>query len=351
MKKILTVSIFVLIIVSITILFFVRRTDNIEEKTSKIIEKPLEKYNFENLRNTKFNGNPIALGETIKDEDLYTSQMFYFSVWDFGKKQNKKVSGLLNIPKEDGSYPVIVMLRGFVPKDIYETGVGTKRMGEFLISNNFITLAPDFLGYGQSDLPSKDAMEERFETYTTLLSLLSSLGNLNNALIASYSGRIQADITRVGLWGHSNGGQIALSILEITGRSYPTVLWAPVSKPFPYSILYYTDEFEDHGKALRRVVANFENTYDVELYSPTNFYSWINAPLQIHQGDNDDAVPKKWSDQLVEDLEELEKDVEYFVYPNSDHNLMPASPSQGGPDGWAIAVEKSLNFYRESFSK
>ena len=36
------------------------------------------------------------------------------------------------------------------------------------------------------------------------------------------------------------------------------ILWAPVSKPFPYNILYYTDEAEDRGKWLRGEIAKFE---------------------------------------------------------------------------------------------
>lgn len=321
------------------ILFSVTRKEDKSFISGLIPPKPLEKYTFENLRKKQFVPSIISLGRPLIEQDEFTSQLFYFD------SDSKKISGLFNVPTPEGVYPVIIMLRGFVAKEIYDIGIGTKRGGEFFAQNGFITLSPDFLGYGESDNPSRDAIEERFQTYTTTLSLLSSLENLNNALDASYSGRIRADTTKVGIWGHSNGGQIALSVLSITGKNYPTVLWAPVSKPFPYSILYFTDEFDDYGKALRKVVANFEKDYDVELYSPTNYFSWINSPIQIHQGIDDDAVPKKWSDQLAEKLEVLKKDLQYFVYPNADHNLMPASP-QGGPDGWNTAIQRSLNFFK-----
>jgi len=304
-------------------------------KEANLNDKPLEKYAFANLKNQHFQGSPIALGKIVEEKDNYTFQMFYFAV------DAKKASGVLTIPKEQGDYPVIVMLRGFVPIEIYDTGVGTKRAGEMFATNGFITLAPDFLGFGESDKPSKNPMEERLQTYTTVLTLLSSMHNLNEGLSASYSGKIKADTSKVGIWGHSNGGHIALSVLEISGKHYPTVLWAPVSKPFPYSILYYTDEFDDHGKALRKVLANFEKDYDVELYSPTNFLNWINAPIQMHQGENDNAVPKKWSDELRDSLSKLKKEVEYFTYPGNDHNLMP--------DGWSQAITRSIEFYRENF--
>lgn len=311
--------------------------------------KPLEKYTYDNLSKAEFKESDITLGKVLKDDPEFTSQVFYLYV------EGKRVSGLINTPKQPGTYPVILMLRGFVEKEIFQTGVGTQRAGEYFTKNGFITLAPDFLGYGQSDNPSDLAIEERFQTYVTTITLLKSIPNLNSQLLAlknfegsivsfkegSFSGgnsQLLSDPERVGIWAHSNGGQIALSVLEITGSNYPTVLWAPVSKPFPYSILYYTDDFEDHGKALRRVVADFEQDYDVEAYSLTNFLDRIQAPIQLHQGTADDAVPVKWSDNLNQSLTDLGKEVGYFRYPGADHNLTP---------GWNEAVQRSLNFYNE----
>lgn len=328
----------IIFLTAIFVILFVSK--NFIPQKEKVKEKPLIKYTFENLKKTKLQSSKIVLGETLDEKENYISQLFYYSIRDIinGENKEKKISGLINVPTSEGTYPVIVMMRGFVPKEIYTTGIGTKRAGEVFAQNGFITLAPDFLGYGQSGNPSQDSMEERFQTYTASLSLLSSLSNLDVGLSASYSGRIKANISKVGIWGHSNGGQIALSVLEITGKSYPTVLWAPVSKHFPYSIFFFMDEFDDHGKDLRKVVANFENDYNIELYSPSNFYSWINAPIQLHQGTEDDAVPQKWSDKLVEDLEKLGKDITYFTYPGADHNLLPNS--------WSQAVQRSLDFYK-----
>lgn len=338
MKKI--ILIFAAAIIALTGFLFFKKSEIVNpvgETVKKIREKPFDKYTFANLRKTKFQSSGISMGRVLKNEDKIISQMFYYTV------NGKKVSGLLNAPKASGKYPVILMFRGFVDKEIYETGVGTQRAGEVFAKNGFITLAPDFLGYGESDDASKNSIEDRFQTYTTVLTLFSSLTNLNSGLDASYSGKIKADESKVGIWAHSNGGQIALSALAISGKNFPTVLWAPVSKPFPYSILYYTDEFEDHGKALRKALADFENDYDVEKYSPSNFLDWINAFIQIHQGVNDNAVPVGWSDELYKKLKDIGKDISYFIYPNSDHNLVP--------DGWIQAVQRSMDFYKEKFGK
>lgn len=303
--------------------------------------RPLLAYTFENLKTTRFPQNQIKLDRSYSETADSTSQIFYFET---PKKPNNpamdKVSGLMNIPKKPGAYPVIIMLRGYVPEDAYQPGVGTQHVAEALATHGFITLAPDFLGFGESSPPSKDSFEARFQTYTTALTLLSSLSTLNKGLQASYSGSMTADLNKIGVWGHSNGGHIALSVLAISGKAYPTVLWAPVSKSFPYSILYYSDDADDHGKALRTVLANFERDYNAALFSPLNYYKWIKAPLSVHQGTIDEAVPQQWSQDLVTTLKKDGVDVEYHTYPG-DHNMLPSA--------WGDAVADSITFFDEQF--
>ena len=336
MTRILLFTIFILAIVVFGIYVFKIRNVQFETTSNfsnAVQEKPLDKYTIENLSKQTFEKSNIEISRLIGENEDFASYIFYFY------PQGLKVSGLLNVPKGSGEFSTIVMFRGYVDREDYLTGVGTQRAGEMLARNNFVTLAPDFLGYGESDNPSSDVMEERFQTYITALTLLSSLGNLNNEL-ATKNIEARASRDKVGIWGHSNGGQIALTILEASGKLYPTVLWAPVSKPFPYSILYYTDDFDDHGKLLRKKIADFEKDYDVEKYSLTNYFEKINAKIQIYQGTADDAVPVRWSNELVEKLQKLNKDVEYFTYQGNDHNF-----AQGA---WRTVVERNILFYREN---
>lgn len=305
---------------------------------------PLAAYTFENLKQVNFQKNPITLGTKIGDSENSLSQMFSFNV---PKTPNdpptEKASGLINVPKKPGEYPVIVIFRGFAPSEKYFSGIGTQPSAQIFANSGFITLAPDFLGFGESASASGEAFENRFQTYTTALTLLSSLELLNDSLEASYSGQIKADLSKVGIWSHSNGGQIALSALEISGVNYPTVLWAPVTKPFPYSVLYYTDEADDHGKILRKLLSEFEKDYDTEKFSLTNYIEWIKAPLEIHQGTADEEVPVWWSDEFVFRLKKENIDVKYITYPGADHNLRP--------NGWSPAVSESINFFKSHFEK
>lgn len=292
---------------------------------SSILEKPLEKYTMRRLSERQFIPSKIVFGEPTATTSAYTVYPFSFI------SDGKKVTGVAHMPgrvDETKTFPVIVQLRGFVDKSIYTPGVGTEHSAEVYARNGFISLAPDFLGYGGSDSPSESSIEERFQTYTTVLTLLASLGSIP-----------EANPAHVGLWGHSNGGQIALTVLTILGsRGIPTVVWAPVTKPFPYNILYYTDEFDDLGKALRKVVADFEKEYDVNLYSMTEYLDRINAPIVLHQGTADEAVPVKWSDTFVSTLREKGKDITYYTYPGADHNL-------AGADAWNTAMLRDIEFF------
>lgn len=316
------------------LLFGMRERKNIPPTTVTVPEKSLEKYSYPNLRNTVFKGSKITIEKVVKDEEQFISNIFSFSV------QGKKVSGLMNVPNRLGNYPVIVMIRGYVPKDMYEPGIGTSHGGEVLAQSGHITLAPDFFGYGSSDNPPISSLEDRFLTYVTILELIQSIPNLNSSL-EKESLEARYDGSHIGIWGHSNGGQIALSALEISGEKYPTVLWAPVTKPFPYSVLYYTDDVEDHGKALRKVIADFEVDYDAEKYSLTNYLDWIQAPIQIHQGGADEAVPERWSGDFIEIMKTKEKEVEYNTYPGDDHNF-----TQGN---WGTVIIRTMEFYKKQF--
>lgn len=281
-------------------------------------------YAFEVLKSRTSQASEIIIDQNLdQPNEQYQSYLAHY------QSESKKISAQLNIPNSatpSSGFPVVVMLRGFVDPQQYVTGMGTKNAAAYYASNGFVTLAPDFLGYGQSDPPDNNAIMARLRRPVSVLDLLASLNSLQII-----------DDRNVMLWGHSNGGQIALSVLEISGKPYPTSLWAPVSKPFPYSILYYTDESEDQGKALRKAVADFEQDHDVFYYSIDRYWSWISAPIQLHQGGVDQAVPITWSNQLVKNLENNSVKVTYYQYPQADHNLRP---------DWNTVVARDLAFYR-----
>jgi len=292
--------------------------------------KPLEKYNFENLRKREYPGGEIKLEKVIKEEPSYTSWLFSF------QSDGKRVTGMANLPATRSPkgevWPVIIMLRGYADEEIYFTGLGTRKAADFFAENGFLTLAPDFLGFGESDWASEDILEARFCRPVEVLNLLASIKTLP-----------QADSQRIGLWAHSNGGQIALSVLEIIQKPIPTVLWAPVTQGFPQSVLQYMGDppagGDDQGKKVKAAIEEFLRLYDPELFSIDNYFADIQSPLQVHQGTADEYIKTEWTDGFVNTMESLGKKATYFKYPGNDHNFKQS---------WDLVVARDLQFFRQN---
>lgn len=311
-------------------------------------EQPYDKYSFERLATRAPVPSQIEIGRKLGETDRYTSYMFYY------RSEGRRISGWMNVPTRTdlvGKMPVVVMARGYADRAGYTTGSGTKPAARVYAESGFITLAPDFSGYGESDAEDPDPFGARLTKPVEIVDLIASVTSLE-----------RADTSHIYLWGHSNGGQIMLSVAEIWGkltvnnleskdlRVRGLTLWAPVSKPFPYSILYYMDPSfvdspppdssaapYDEGKALRKSLAAFEDSYDVLQYSVDQYWDWIEMPMELHQGTADQLVPKAWSDALAKTLKDRGKAVTYYTYPGADHNLNP---------GWATVVARDVAWFR-----
>jgi dienelactone hydrolase len=297
---------------------------------------PLAVYSIPSLQKNPSIADRMEITQTLADKKDLTSYKFlmYFAA-NPSKLENKKTSGMVNIPKGDGAFPLIIMIRGYVDQTIYQTGVGTKNAAEYFAQNGYVTLSLDYLGYADSDSEAGNIFESRFQTYTTTLSLfqLVNTQKLPQEILSKW------DRKNVFIWAHSNGGQVALTTLAITKGSYPTVLWAPVTKFFPYSVLYYTDDSADGGKLIRRELAKFEDLYDTNDFSFTSFLTDIHAPIQFEQGTADDAINYQWTRTFANVLKKQGNDIIYNQYPGSDHNLRPA---------WNDVVAKDLEFFKKN---
>lgn len=344
MKKYATWILITTVFISIgwfgRILYTLPKNSGIEKTISQIVKPtPLTKYQIEDLAKTDFSASKINIGDLVSETDNYSTYKYTMQFSPDLSEDLNIVSGIINIPKNGGSFPIIVMFRGFVSQETYSMGMGTQPSAKVFAENGFITIAPDFLGYGESDKEAGDIFETRFQTWITAAVTLKSIAALEDSPIKVGSNHINIDTNNIFIWGHSNGGQVALTTLEITGVEYPTVLWAPVSMRFPASILYYIDEADDGGKYLISEVAKFNQIYDSEKFSLINYLNLIKAPIQINQGTTDTAVPYWQTDLLDEKLKDATVSATYIKYPGADHNMRP---------NWDIVVGNNIKFFEEN---
>lgn len=339
--------------------------------------KPLLRWSIPNLVHYPYQAPQLQLDKVISQHENYTAYQFSYLTTD------RMMTGQLNLPNElidrpdnqpdQDNLKAIIMLRGYVPPATYQTGVGTRNAAAVFAENGYITLAPDFFAFGGSDPEPEDGWEARFIKPVNVIELMRGLQTHGVPLELSSSDsqdQPTQPITSLGLWGHSNGGQIALTVLQITQEPIPTTLWAPVTAPFPYSILFFSATHDDEGKGMRSWLAQLERDYDVFEFSLTQHLDKLTGPLQLHHGLGDEAAPYWWSDRfeemiisenerrekLVEKIVEQSKastpstdisdeshltdpiDFRYYRYPGTDHNMRP---------NWSTVVQRDLEFFEE----
>lgn len=313
-------------------------------------------YSIEDLKKYEYETSKIHIDEVLSKEPEFTQYSFHYTT------RGRHMSGTLNVPTGT-KQGIVLMMRGYVPDTIYSPGVGTKNAAAYYARSGLVTIAPDFFGYGSSDPEPEDTWIARFEKPITVIELYKSLQESDFSSITEGD---TLDTTSqplpIGFWGHSNGGQIALSVLEILSEPIPTTLWAPVTAPFPYSILHFSDEAEDEGRSMRLWVNQLEKHHDLRDFSITSHLRYMAGPFILHHGTADEAAPKIWSDEFVQKVEnenvrreELRKsptlpeelplgneiEFRYYEYLGADHNLQP---------NWDKVVERDVVFFKESFA-
>src|SRR3989344_6560409 len=247
---------------------------------------------IEQLRQRGYEGGKITIEETISHEGNYTNYIFSY------QSDGLKIYGMMNIPTGNGPFSVVVLNHGYFNQSSFTSGNGTQGMADILAGNGYITLASDYRGFGKSENDGHGSRGHRPEYAIDVLNLIASVPNLD-----------KADPKKIGMWGHSMGGEVALRSVEATDKIKALVLWAPTSGSVSENARFYGGQRQP-------------SIYpDTEGASPINYLSYISSPISLHQGLSDTEVDPEWAKKLNEALNAENKQGEYFEYPGQDHNF------------------------------
>jgi uncharacterized protein len=193
-----------------------------------------------------------------------------------------------------------------------------------LASAGYIVFKPDYRGNGNSQ-------GEPTQPYVSPSDITDSMNAL--ASIKKYK---DANPQKIGVFGHSMGGNVTLHELVITHDFKAAELMAGVVGNETALVHWW-----DHRFAVRSIVGNDLDTYYIfkqmqkdhgtpgsnpiywNAIDPTQFVDFINAPVQIQYGTADEDVPTDFSASLSASLQHAGKTVAYHVYSGADHNLAP----------------------------
>jgi uncharacterized protein len=265
---------------------------------------------IESLRKRDFKGGEIKMEDTLDQNNAYTSYLISYPSDDL------TIYGVMNIPQGNGPFPVIILNHGYYSPSSFVSGNGTQTIADILAKRGYLTLASDYRGHGKSENDSGSRGGHRPEYAIDVLNLIASIQSID-----------KADPNRIGMWGHSMGGEVSLRTIEATDKVKAVALWAPTSGNAADNHAFYGG---------RRNEANEENP---ELYgvSPINYLKYISSPISIHQGLEDTEVKPEWSQELRDALKKENKTVEYFEYEGQDHNFRNL--------GWDVVSERTITFY------
>lgn len=258
-------------------------------------------YTIEALRTREYPGGDIELRSILAVTESYTR--YYISY----PSDDLTITGIMQVPPGVGPFPVIILNHGWIDPEEYWPGADTWRAAEYLNSRGYLTLASDFRGWGESD--SSDNFFEMGILIDTL-NLVSSLPSIP-----------EANIERIGMWGHSMGGGVTIKAITIDPRVKAAILYAPVSG---HNLDVFTrwgvDVRADVGeRLLQAYIEALSRPEFLARTSPNNYFDFVVAPVQIHIGTADTSTPPEWSVKIGEALVKSGNEVEFYVYPGQGH--------------------------------
>jgi dipeptidyl aminopeptidase/acylaminoacyl peptidase len=244
-----------------------------------------------------------------------------------------KIFALLTVPKAGppaGGYPAIVFNHGYIPPEQYKPTEKYVAYVEAMASRGYVVFRPDYRGNGESEGRPEGAYYS--PAYAT---------DVLNAL-ASIKKYDQVDPDKIGMWGHSMGGNITLRDMVVRPDEVKAaVIWAGVVGS--YEDLMYNwqrkvpfkpspKEMELRNRYRQMIMDTYgdpkANPQFWNSIDPVAFVSEIKTPVQLHHGTADPEVPLLFSENLYNKLTAAGKTVEFYTYTGADHNISGKSFSQ-----------------------
>lgn len=266
-------------------------------------------YSIEYLQKQDYPGSDLIIEQTLSPGSNYDKYIVSY------RSEGLKIFALLTVPtaqKPEAGFPVILFNHGYIPPAQYRTAERYEAYVDGFARNGYIVLKSDYRGHGNSEGTAEGGHASPAYTID-VLNALSSVKRYKDA-----------NPQKIGMWGHSMGGSVALRALELTTDIKAASIWAGTVGPINNS-----SGGNRSGGSGRHGVGRLEGQFGTletnpKFWSeiePLNYLKNIKAPIQLQHGSADGEVNPQVSMDLKQKLEELNKSVTYFTYDGDDHNL------------------------------
>jgi dipeptidyl aminopeptidase/acylaminoacyl peptidase len=288
-------------------------------------DETIHPVSLEALMNKNLVGSDFVVGEVLDDNNAYTR---YYITY---RSNGLLISGIMNVPKGDGPFPLLILNHGYIDPAIYTNGRGLKREQDYLVRRGYVVIHPDYRNHAQSDKDPDNEINFRLGYTEDVINTVNAIEQANLSYV---------DTTRVGMLGHSMGGGITLNTLVVEPQLVDAaVLFAPVSANYVRNYERWTERDSETGQRIIELYGSPEENPDFwNGVSAKNYFDNIVTPIQNHHGTEDESVELKWSDELETWLDETNKELEYYIYEGEPHEFINA---------WPLVMSRTVTFFDE----
>ena len=280
---------------------------------------PLPPYFIESLRARAYPGGSLQIGQPMFRGAGFSK---YHMSWPSG---GQTMTGTISLPDGAGPFPAVVVNHGFIPPERYWIGQDSGIFGDPMASHGFIAVAPNWPGYSGSG-PGAPGLPPIVQETVETLDLVSSLASLP-----------QADMARVALVGHSNGGGISEIAMVVDPRIRAVVLHGPVSSDMADNARKWWMSSPTGAGPVGSPDANPDGYAHL---SPRNYFAASNPPTLMIQGTSDQDIPAAWTEATLAALQAKGIESKVTWYPGAMHDFAGANLSS--------AVREQENWIRHA---
>jgi len=284
------------------------------------------------LMKREYNGRNLRIVKTLEKNSVYTRYQIAY------KSDDLSISGIMNLPKGAGPFPVLILNHGFIDPKIYTSGRGLKREQDYLARHGYIVIHPDYRNHAFSDKDPDDLAGFRLGYAIDAINCIMAVKN------SSYK---YFNKDKIGLLGHSMGGGVVLNILVTRpDLAKAAVLFAPVSADYRDNFTRWLWRRKHHPEIAEGIIAKYGSPESNPSFwaglSAVNYLDRIKAPVMINHGLADESVPIAWSDKLAQWLKAKGKSVIYYKYPGEHHEFGPL---------WPLLMQRTVRFFDQYLKK
>jgi uncharacterized protein len=273
----------------------------------------IRQLDIQAMRQRVYPGSAVTMEETLAPGTNYHRYVVSY------RSEGLKIYALMTIPQGSrpaSGWPTILFNHGYISPQHYSAVEYFQTYLEMLASRGYILFISDYRGHGDSEGRATGYIGP---DYT--VDVLHA--------VAALKEHPEVDADRIGMFGHSLGGNITLRSMVVSEDIKAGVIWAGLAlshaellallelspAPLPTSVVRFRENLFDFFGTPQ------QNPGFWHAISPNSHLADLAGPIQLHHGEADEVVPLLFSMTLERQLQAAGAEAQLFTYERDDHNL------------------------------